>query len=181
MRAKERIVKYGVKAFLKSLGKEAIKKRGGYRRLLKFYTGKYVQAPLEVEPPTKGRISGQMRAYWKDVKRIVEGRKLGIVKARKLMKKEGVGKDVKLRVIKTGEGWQLTLKAAFRDEKTGAEEDAEGFSRLHKERNYDECFDECVRFCQAFLGGSNWNLIGVYSYKWNRYFGREASISENGS
>lgn len=181
MRAKERIEKYGIEAFLKSLGKEAVKKRGGYRALLKFYTGKYVRAPLKVEPPTKGRVSRQMKAYWKDVKLIMEGRKKGVTETRKVMKKEGKGKDVTLRVIKEGEGWQLTILGKFKDEKTGSEENAEGFSYVHAKKNYDECLNECIRMAQGFLGGSNWKLVKVLKYHWNRYYGRETGISENNS
>lgn len=188
MRAKERIERYGIEAFLKSLGKEVVKKRGGHKALLKFYTEKYIGVPVKLEPTTKGRVSRQMKSYWKDVKLIVTGRGKGIVETRKLMKREGAGKDVTLRVIKAGEGWQLTMLGLYHNEKsdymgtletgfigTSFEPDleAEGFSYVHKEKEYDECLNECIRMAQGFLGGSNWKLVKVISYQWNRYYGRE--------
>lgn len=200
MKAKERIERYGISAYLKMRGLKFTPSH------IKFYIEKYEKALIKVEPPSKGRISRRMLSYWKDVKLIMKGRKWGVTETRKVMKKEGAGKDVTLRVIKKGEGWQLLLWGDYENPKVKKElieyawkhkinvdeylkkekslwraENVESYSYVHSEKDYNECLNECIRMAQGFLGGSNWELIKVLKYHWNRYYGREASISEDNS
>lgn len=174
MKAKERIMRYGVAAYLKMRG---LKKTPS---LFKYYTEKYIGAPLEIKPPSEGRISRHMKSYWRDVKDVVKGRKWGIKKTRKVMKREAKGKDVSLRITRSGEGWQLVILGEFKEEKTDEIKEAEGWSYTHAKQDYAQCLDECIRAAQHYtLGGSNWKLVRVLKSQWNRFYGRQASISEN--
>ena len=176
-KASERIKTYGVEAFVKMLGKTAIKKRGGKARLLKYYTEKYPEAPLRLEPKAP-YITRSMRSYWKDVKSLVKARDIGTKASRKLLKKLKTTKNVQVRVIKSGEGWQLVMFGLY--ENTDKEnicykqrEEATGHSYVHEEQDYDECLGECVAEAQAILGGSGWELVKVIKETWIRYYGRE--------
>lgn len=202
-KAAERIKKYGVEAFIKMLGKTAIKKRGGMARLLKYYTTKYPSAPLTLEPKAP-YISRSMRSYWKDVKALSEERNIPIKETRKLLKRLKTDKNVQVRVIKSGEGWQLIMLGLyelkekgkqtqleyFREigiERPDLEEQAKclpgtqremlGYSKAHRVETNDECYDEalgeCIRYAQGELGGSGWLLIKILKETWIRYYGRE--------
>lgn len=180
-KASERIKKYGVEAFVKMLGKKAIKARGGRSRLIKYYTKKYPEAPITLEPKAP-YISRTQRSYWKDVKALSKARDMPIKQARKLLKRLKTAKNVQVRVIKEGEGWQLIMIGIY--ENTDKEsiyykqqEEATGHSYVHYEEDFNECyeeaFNECIREAQATLGGSGWVLIKVLKENWIRYFGRE--------
>lgn len=176
-KASERIKTYGVEAFVKMLGKKAIKARGGPARLLKYYTEKYPEAPISLEPKAP-YISRSQRSYWKDVKSLAKARDMSIKKTRKLLKKLKTAKNVQVRVIKSGEGWQLVMLGVY--ENTDKEniyykqrEEAEGHSYVHEEQNYDEAVNECIREAQATLGGSGWQLIKILKETWIKYYGRE--------
>ena len=81
-KASARIEKYGVEAYVKMLGKTAIKKRGGKAKLLKYYTEKYPEAPLTLEPKAP-YISRSQKSYWQDVKSLAKARDISIKKVRK--------------------------------------------------------------------------------------------------
>jgi len=180
-KAAERIKKYGVEAFVKMLGEKAIKARGGRARLLKYYTEKYPSAPLKITPKAP-YISRSQKSYWRDVKRLSEARDMPIKKTRKLLKSLKTAKNVQVRVIKSGEGWQLVMLGIY--ENTDKEslyfknrEEQEGHSYVHHEEDYRECYivalDECVKEAQASLGGSGWKLTKILKETWIRYYGRE--------
>lgn len=191
-KASERIKKYGVEAFVKMLGKKAIKARGGRARLLKYYTAKYPSAPLKIEP-TAPYISRTQRSYWRDVKRLSEARDMPIKSARKLLKKLKTAKNVQIRVIERGEGWQLIMEGLYIRTKEDFKslsppyEEAEetGHSYLHENQDYDECRTECIEEALNSLGGStfgdsyanaessDWELKKVLKETWIRYYGRE--------
>ena len=111
-KASERIKKYGVEAFVKMLGQTAIKKRGGKAKLLKYYTEKYPTAPISVEPSAP-YTSRSQRSYWKDVKSLSEARDIPIKQTRKLLKGLKTDRNVQVRVIKQGEGWQLVMLGLY--------------------------------------------------------------------
>ena len=183
-KASERIKKYGVEAFVKMLGKKAIKARGGRARLLKYYTAKYPMAPIRIEPKAP-YISGSQRSYWKDVKALSKARDMPIKDTRKLLKNLKTAKNVQVRVIKQGEGWQLVMVGIYEHQERDGEkleapfeqEEAEGHSYVHYTDEYheeeEEAFNECIREAQAKLGGSGWILVKVLKETWIRYFGRE--------
>lgn len=183
-KAAERIQAYGVKAFVKMLGKTAIKKRGGYKRLIEYYTAKYPTAPFELVPKAP-YISRTQKSYWKDVKALSKARKMAIKESRKILKKLKTAKNVQVRVIKEGEGWQLVMLGLYeRQEKDGEKleppyirEEAEGHSYVSRYEDFQECYDdaleECINDAQAQLGGSGWILIKILKETWIRYYGRE--------
>ena len=180
-KARTRIMKYGVEAFVKMLGKKAIKARGGRARLLKYYAEKYPSAPISLEPKAP-YISRSMRSYWRDVKMLAEARDMKIKDTRKLLKGLKTDRNVQVRVIKHGEGWQLVMLGLYEHrEKDGEaltapykQEEAEGHSYVHETtEDYEEAFDECKREAQATLGGSGWELVKVLKETWIRYYGRE--------
>ena len=179
-KASERIKKYGVEAFVKMLGKKAIKARGGRARLLKYYTAKYPSAPLRIEPKAP-YIMRSMRSYWKDVKSISEARDINIKSSRKLLKGLKTAKNVQVRVIKQGEGWQLVMLGLYENKDKEnihykMKEEATGHSYVHYDEDFNDCYDEasgeCIREAQAKLGGSGWKLIEVLKETWIRYYGR---------
>lgn len=176
-KAAARIEKYGVEAFVKMLGQTAIKKRGGKAKLLKYYTEKYPTAALTLEPKAP-YISQSQRSYWRDVKSLARSRDMKIKDIRTLLKGLKTSKNVQVRVIKEGEGWQLVILGLYEntdkesiDYKT--QEEAEGHSYVHDEQDYTECLEECIREAQAQLGGSGWLLVKVLKETWIRYYGRE--------
>ena len=186
-KAAERIQKYGVEAFVKMLGKKAIKARGGRARLLKYYTEKYPTASLKITPKAP-YISRHMEEYWKDVKAIKEGHEISITEARKLLKREKQGDRrarVKVMVTKKGKSWQLLVKGEYKNDKTGEIATEEGASFLHKSREaYEAAFEECIKDALNKLGGaifgdgyadiedSDWTLIKVIKETWLRYYGK---------
>ena len=94
MKAAERILKYGIKAYLKMRG---LRKTAA--RIL-FYQRKYPTAPLALEPKAP-YISRSMKSYWYDVKKLAEARDMSIRSTRKLLKKLKTDKNVQVRVIKS--------------------------------------------------------------------------------
>jgi len=183
-RASERIKKYGVEAFIKMLGEAAIKKRGGRSRLLKFYTAKYPEAPLRIEAKAP-YISRTMRSYWKDVKLLAKARDITPGKSRGILKRLKTSKNVQVRVIKQGEGWQLIMVGLYEHKEKDNEllkapydrEEQKGYSYMCYEDNFNDCYDdaldECIRDAQAQLGGSGWILVKIIKETWVRYYGRE--------
>lgn len=190
-KARARIKKYGVEAFVKMLGKTAIKKRGGKAKLLKYYTEKYPEAPLRIAPKAP-YISRTQKSYWKDVKSLSEARNMNIKDTRKLLKRLKTGKNVQVRVIKYGDGWQLVMlgiyirtKKDFKKLNAPYEEAEEiGHSYVHEEQDYDECKKECTEEALNSLGGSifgdgyaseessDWELKKILKETWIRYYGR---------
>jgi hypothetical protein len=180
-KAAARIKKYGVEAFVKMLGKKAIEARGGRPRLLKYYTEKYPTAPITLEPKAP-YISRSQRSYWKDVKCLAEARDMPIKETRKLLKRLKTDRNVQVRVIKSGEGWQLIMLGLYEnadedDIHFKQQEEALGHSFVHRtETNYecyDEALEECIKESQAKLGGSGWELVKILKETWIRYYGRE--------
>lgn len=181
-KAAARIQKYGVKAFVKMLGETARKKRGGTAKLIKYYTAKYPSAPITLEPKAP-YISRSQRSYWRDVKSLAEARDMSIRETRKLLKRLKTGRNVQVRVIKSGEGWQLIMLGVYEnrdkdDINFKRQQTEEGHSYIHYEEDfsesYDEALEECIREAQAKLGGSGWELIKILKETWIRYYGRIA-------
>lgn len=184
-KAKARIEKYGVKAFVDMLGEKAIEARGGRARLLKYYAAKYPEAPLRIVPKRLD-ISQHMKSYWYDVKLVSEARGITDKQARKILKREKEGdRRVRVRVIKKGKKWQLVVKGEYRHIKTNEIAQEEGTSYTHDTRDeYDEAFDECIKSALNKLGGaifgdgyadiedSDWVLVKVLKETWIRYYGR---------
>lgn len=180
-KAAERIKTYGVEAFVKMLGEKAIKARGGRARLLKYYTEKYPEAPLTLKPKAP-YISRSQRSYWKDVKALSKARDMPIKATRKLLKKLKTAKNVQVRIIKSGAGWQLIMLGLYEQtDKDNAyyklREESTGHSYMHYEEDFNDCyeeaFNECIRESQASLGGSGWILVKVLKETWIRYYGRD--------
>ena len=174
MKAKERIARYGMEAYAKMRGFTAKKVlEEEVERLKKIYPT-YPVKDKELAP----YISRSQKSYWKDVKSLVKARDIRIKQARKLLKGLKTAKNVNVRVIKSGEGWQLIMLGLY--ENTDKEnihykerEEEKGHSYVHGEQDYDECLDECTREAQATLGGSGWELVKVLKETWIRYYGRE--------
>ena len=187
-KAAERIQKYGVEAFVKMLGEKAIKARGGRARLLKYYAEKYPSALLKITPKAP-YISRSQLSYWKDVKKLSEAKGLSIKKTRTLLKRLKTAKNVQVRVIKSGEGWQLVMLGIYKNIETKEEAKEEGHSNLHYGEDinifYEEALNECIREALNTLGGamfgdgyadiedSNWFLLKILKETWIRYYGRE--------
>ena len=196
-KAKARIEKYGVKAFVKMLGEKAIKKRGGRKRLLKYYIEKYPGAPFEL-PAKRPDISKRQKKYWKNVNSLAEERKITIKESRKLLKDLKINRNVRIKLIRQGEGWQLYIKGLFERFKEDFKRltppyetaEAEGYSYLHKNvEDYQDCYDECykeaIESALDTLGGatfgdgyvhaetSDWRLVKILKELWLKYYGRE--------
>jgi hypothetical protein len=175
MKAKERIEKYGIEAYIKMLGKETVKKRGGKAALIKFYKKKYPKAPIKVVTKTGKKISKSMRKYWNIVKKIAEGHKISIEEARKIYKEQS--KKGKIRLVKKGRGYQLYLKGEYEykgEKKTEFQKKlqiCESYSHFHKKKSYNKMLTECVHAAQGILGGYNWELVRIIKTKWIRFYG----------
>lgn len=184
-KAAARIKKYGVEAFIKMLGKKAIKARGGRARLLKYYTEKYPTAPITLEPKAPS-ISYHMKSYWRDIKMVAEGHGITDKQARKILKRERKDRDVRVHITKTVDGWQLYILGKFKNIETGEIAKTEGFSCLYKNREgkHEEALNECIKSALNSLGGSkfedsyadiedsDWFLIEILKERWNRFYGR---------
>jgi hypothetical protein len=179
-----RIQKYGVEALVKSFGAKAIKARGGRARLLKYYTKKYPKAPLTLEPKA-ARTSRSMKSYWRDVKLVAKGHDITDKQARKILKRERKGKDVRIQITKTGKGWQLYILGEFKNTETGEVAIAEGFSCSYPNRNSpEEALNDCIKSALNSLAGSkfedsyadiedsDWFLVKLLKKRWNRFYGR---------
>jgi hypothetical protein len=189
MRTKERIEKYGIRAYIKMLGAKKVKERGGETALISFYKKKYPKAKLgKVIKPSRQSIS--MKNYWYKIKQIAAGHKIPIKKARKIFKKER--KEGEIRLVKKGRGYQLYLKGIYEYiEKVKPKErrkerrkikhkkikkirkTVESYSKLHKTKTYNRCLNEAINDARLILGGSNWNLVKILKIKWIRFYGRE--------
>ena len=172
-KSKPRVFRYGMEAYAKMRGFKGKRALKEVERLKKLYP----TAPLRLEPKAPV-ITRSMRSYWKDVKALAKARDMGIKTTRKLLKGLKTAKNVQVRVIKSGEGWQLIMLGLY--ENTDKEnvyykkrEKAEGHSYAHEEQDYDECLGECIAEAQAQLGGSGWELIKVLKETWIYYYGRE--------
>ena len=184
-KAAARIKKYGVEAFIKMLGKKAIKARGGRARLLKYYTEKYPTAPITLEPKAPS-ISYHMKSYWRDIKMVAEGHGITDKQARKILKRERKDRDVRVHITKTVDGWQLYILGKFKNTETGEIAKAEGFSCLYKNREgkHEEALNECIKSALNSLEGSkfedsyadiedsDWVLVEILKERWNRFYGR---------
>ena len=177
----ERVAKYGMEAYAKMRGfsgKRALKE---VERLKKLYP----TSPVSLEPKAS-YISRSQRSYWKDVKALAKERKIGIKESRTLLKKEKTGRNVQVRVIKSGNGWQFILFGKFehwsKEEFERGEKNLEtkheikkayGGSYFHEEQDYEEMFGEAEREAKSVLGGTGWMLIKVLKETWIRFYGRE--------
>ena len=167
----ERIVKYGIKAYIKQLN-PVVKAHRTYKEWVKYYSTKYPKASLEIVP-SHPEISRTQKSYWRDVKALSKARGLRDKDSRGILKKLKTKSNIQVRVIKEGGGWQLIMLGLYElktPEKTEQEE-AEGHSYLHETQNYVDCKDECIREAQAILGGSGWLLKKVLKETWILYFG----------
>ena len=119
-------------------------------------------------------------------------RGIGIKEARGILKREKTGRNVQVRVIKRGEGWQLVMEGIYeRREKEGEKLKApfertkqKGHSTIFEKQDYEEAFEECQKAALNVLGGamfgdgygntedSDWVLIKVIKETWLRYYGR---------
>ena len=175
MKAAERILKYGIKAYLKMRGLRKTASR------ILFYQRKYPTAKLEL-PSLAPHISRSQRSYWKDVKALSEERDIPIKETRKLLKGLKTDRNVQVRVIKSGEGWQLIMLGLYENADKDdiyfkQREESLGHSFVHRTETNYECYDdaleECIKEAQAKLGGSGWQLIKILKETWIRYYGRE--------
>ena len=182
-KSKPRVFRYGMEAYAKMRGFKGKRALKEVERLKKLYP----EAPLRIAPKAP-YISRTQKSYWKDVKSLAEARGMNIKDTRKLLKGLKTGKNVQVRVIKRGEGWQFILFARYehwdkkemsegkRDTKKKHEiKEETGYSYVHQNNDYyeEDFFDEAKRDAQAKLGGSGWQLIKVLKETWIRYYGRE--------
>jgi hypothetical protein len=193
-KAAARIQKYGVNAFINMLGEKAIKARGGRARLLKYYTEKYPEAPLTLEPKAPS-ISEHMKSYWEDVKLVAEGHGITDKEARDILKREKRGMRnarVKVMITKSGKSWQLVMEGEYKNHQTGetAIEEGSSFLKPNPTEQYEDAFNECIQSALNKLGGamfgdgyadiedSDWFLIKVLKETWIRFYGREPTELE---
>lgn len=183
----ERIKKYGIEAYIKQLNKTVKAHRTG-KEWIKYYQKKYPDAPLTISP-TRPDISRTQRSYWKDVKTLSKARDITPREGRSILKKLKTAKNVQVRVIKEGSGWQFIMFGRYehwdkeeietgRDKKKPHEIDEEiGYSYVCYEKNYGACysdsFNEAKADAQFKLGGSGWILIKVLKETWIRFIGRK--------
>ena len=176
----KRLKKEGIEHFVRGLGVEKIKARGGRARLINYYTTNYPSIPLRIKAKDPGK-SLSMKSQWENVKKLAEARDIPIKEARKLLKKLKTGKNVRIMLTNTANGWQLIMEGWY--ENTDKENiyykerlKAEGYSSMCYEEDFHECYDkafeECKRSAQAGLGGSGWELVEVIKETWFRYYGR---------
>lgn len=145
----------------------------------------YPAARVTLEPKAP-YISRTQRSYWKDVKSLAKARDMPIKEARKLLKSLKTGRDVRVTVIKEGNGWQFILygryehwdKEEFEEGKKDPEKkheirEAYGGSYFHEEQDYEEMYGEAEREAKGVLGGTGWMLIKVLKETWIRFYGRE--------
>ena len=180
MKAKERIERYGIAAYIKMRG---LKPSPQWKY---FYKAKYPEAPAELDI-THPEISKRQKRYWQKVKALSKGRDMSIKEARTFFKAER--KEGSIKLIKQGEGYQLYMNGLYEDEKSGEIDlesgkvkvgtrdraEAEGYSKVRIEKEYEVSFRECVKWSQYILGGSNWILIKVIKQEWYRYLGAKSS------
>ena len=178
MKAKERIERYGIERYINMLGKETVRKRGGAKILFEYYSKKYPKTPFIIPEPIS-RISKAQKDYWKKIKQIAKDHGISIKQARGIFKRER--RKGKIKLIKQGEGYQLYILGIFKDEKIKQISlPTEGFSYVRPKKDYKKSFEECIRFAQAILGGSNWKLIKILKKEWIRFYGRKrANFKEN--
>lgn len=188
MKAKERIIKYGIAAYRQMVGAGA--------KPVSYYKSKYPEAPVKL-PVKAPEISRRQLKYWKGIKNIAKGHKTTIQKARAIYKRER-SKGDGLRLVRRGSGWQLWMLGLYRNTKIEAApqlqtklfgkrfgklfgingktellEKMDGWSYLRNYKNHAESLNECIRDAQGGLGGSNWELVKVLKEKWYRFYGVE--------
>ena len=172
-KSKPRVFRYGMEAYAKMRGFKGKRALKEVERLKKLYP----TAPFRLEPKAPF-ITRSMRSYWKDVKALAKARDIGTKASRKILKRLKTDKNVQVRVIKSGEGFQLVMFGLYENiDKENIyyrqREEATGHSYVHEEQDYDECLGECIAEAQSVLGGSGWELVKVIKETWIRYFGRE--------
>lgn len=181
MKLKERLLRYGAVSYAKMRGfrgKRALKEIERLKKLIP-------TAPIEIEPKAP-YISRTQKSYWRDVKAVSKAQDIPIKQSRKLLKGLKTDKNVQVRVIKSGDGWQFILYGKYehwdKEEYERGEKDREkkheikdqyGGSYFHKEQDYEEMFGEAEREAKSVLGGTGWMLIKVLKEIWIRYYGRE--------
>ena len=176
----ERIVKYGIKAYIKQLN-PAVKAHRTYKEWVKYYTTKYPKALLEIVP-SRPEISRTQKSYWRDVKALSKARGLRDKDSRGILKKLKTKSNIQVRVIKEGGGWQLILLGLYeRHEKEGEKlkppyetKEQEGWSYLHNRReqtDVEEMEEEAQAEAIIVLGGTGWVLVKVIKRTWIRYIG----------
>ena len=183
----ERIKKYGIEAYIKQLNKTVKAHRTG-KEWIKYYQKKYPDAPLTIAP-TRPDISRAQRSYWKDVKTLSEARDITPREGRSILKKLKNAKNVQVRVIKEGSGWQFILFARYehrnkeeietetRQDYKHEEKEQIGYSYTHYDEDFKDCeeeaFEEAKRDAQFVCGGSGWTLIKVLKETWIRFIGKK--------
>lgn len=66
--------------------------------------------------------------------------------------------------------YQLGVVFDLVHEKTGrVQRGIEGWSRTRSVRNYDDMFNEALRYAQGIAGGSNWLIQEIVSTEWIEY------------
>ena len=186
-RTAERIKKYGIEAYIKQLNKTVKAHRTG-KEWIKYYQKKYPDAPLTISP-TRPDIARTQRSYWGDVKSLSKARDITPREARTILKKLKTAKNVQVRVIKEGKGWQFILYGKYehwdkeelitgRDKYKAHEiKNQIGYSYVHYDTDYETCyieaFEEAKRDAQFVCGGSGWILIEVLKETWVRFIGRK--------
>ena len=183
----ERIKKYGIEAYIKQLNKTVKARRTG-KEWIKYYQKKYPDASLTITP-TRPDISRTQRSYWQDVKILSEARDITPREGRSLLKKLKTAKNVQVRVIKEGSGWQFILNGKYeywdkeelasgrdKDKKHEIKEQI-GYSYTHYDTDYEDCygeaFDEAKKDAKFVLGGTGWILIKVLKETWIRFIGKK--------
>jgi transcriptional regulator len=178
MKLEERVMRYGAEAYAKMRGikgKISIKKE--VERLKNLFPKIFIK-----DKKLAPYISRSQRSYWKDVKALAKARDMPIKKTRKLLKRLKTAKNVQVRIIKSGEGFQLIMLGLYEnvdkeDISFKQREESEGHSYIHYEEDfhesYDEALAECIAESQAKLGGSGWELVKILKETWIRYYGRE--------
>jgi len=183
MKAKERILKYGIEAYIKMRGLKPSSS------LYSFYKEKYPTAPVAI-PATHPETSARQKRYWQKVKKIAEGHGISVKQARKVFK--GERKEGRIKLVKGGSGYQLYMRGIYEDDKSGEIDvttgkvikkdrtEADGYSYVRATKDYDLALKECIRYAQATLGGSNWLLIKILHKEWYRFYGYErTNFTEN--
>jgi len=185
----ERIKKYGIEAYIKQLNK-TVKAHRTIKQWTEYYQQKYPEAPLTLEPK-RPDVSRTQKSYWQDVKSLAKARNIKPKEARGILKKLKTAKNVQVRVIKEGSGWQFILYGTYEHwdeeelkegkkdkDKTHEIIDQIGYSYVHYDEDYIDCYNEAFgeaeREAKAVLGGTGWLLIKVLKETWIRFIGRKA-------
>lgn len=181
MKAKERIARYGLEAYAKMRG---LRGKSAAKMVESYKSKTYLPIARHIEPKAP-YISRSQRSYWKDVKKLAGARDINVKSSRKLLKGLRTAKNVQVRVIKQGGGFQLIMDGLYEHREKDGEvleapytrEEERGHSYMHYVETHYDCYEEALEECIADaiirLGGTGWILIKVLKETWIRYYGRE--------